>query len=100
VFDTGHANMNEGVEAAFQLMKDRIRSTHVHDNNGSSDTHLFPFVSQGGTIDWANTMSLFRGCNGQFPLLLELKESPEFPNPLEKVAEVFERLEAQEDVRS
>ncbi len=94
VFDTGHANMNEGVEAAFQLMKGRIRSTHVHDNNGSSDSHLFPLVSEGGTIDWANTMSLFHGCNGQFPLLLELKESPEFTNPLEKVGEVFERLEA------
>ena len=27
-FDVGHAHMNEGVEAAFNLMKDRIRSTH------------------------------------------------------------------------
>src|SRR4029077_7032340 len=33
-FDTGHANMNEGVENAYNLLKSRIRSTHVHDNNG------------------------------------------------------------------
>src|SRR5450755_1099649 len=30
VLDTGHAHMNEGVERTFNLMKDRIRSTHVH----------------------------------------------------------------------
>ena len=31
-FDTGHANMCEGVETAYRLLKSRIRSTHVHDN--------------------------------------------------------------------
>jgi sugar phosphate isomerase/epimerase len=93
VFDTGHANLAEGVEPAFQLMKEKIRSTHVHDNDGTSDLHLFPLVGEGGTIDWANTMKLFRSCNDQFPLLLELKEKPEFPNPLETVREIFEKLE-------
>jgi sugar phosphate isomerase/epimerase len=92
VFDTGHAHMNEGVEAAFNLMKGRIRSTHVHDNDGAQDNHLFPLVG-GGTIDWANTMRLFRGAEGKFPLVLELRERPEFPNPLETVGQVFERLE-------
>src|SRR5438270_1517028 len=53
-FDTGHAHMNEGVEAAFNLMKDKIRSTHVHDNNGKDDSHVFPMVHEGGTIDWKN----------------------------------------------
>jgi len=95
VFDTGHANLAEGVEPAFQLMKEKIRSTHVHDNDGQNDMHLFPLVSQGGTIDWANTMTLFRSCNDQFPLLLELKEKPEFSNPLETVREIFKRLEEQ-----
>src|ERR1035441_4754075 len=50
-FDLGHAHMNEGIEKAFNLMKDRIRSTHVHDNNGKEDSHLFPFVLEGGGID-------------------------------------------------
>ena len=95
VFDTGHANLAEGVEPAFQLMKEKIRSTHVHDNDGQNDMHLFPLVSQGGTIDWANTMTMFRSCNDQFPLLLELKEKPEFSNPLETVREIFKRLEEQ-----
>ena len=39
-FDTGHAHMATGVESEFNLMKARIRSTHVHDNNGVDDIHL------------------------------------------------------------
>jgi sugar phosphate isomerase/epimerase len=95
VFDTGHANMNEGVEEAFQLMKDRIRSTHVHDNDGKRDLHLFPLNSEGGTIDWKNTMQLLRSRESQFPLLLELKEAPEVTNPLAAVQKVFQQLEEQ-----
>jgi len=96
VFDTGHANMHEGVATAFELMKDRIRSTHIHDNNGKEDMHLFPFLAEGGTIDWQKTMQLFRSRQDQFPLLLELKESSQFQPPLESVKQIFERLEAQE----
>lgn len=96
VFDTGHANMMEGVEAAFDVMKERVRSTHVHDNNGKQDAHLFPFLSSGGTIDWRKTMNLFRARDQQFPLLLELKEQPEFPSALDSVKEIFDRLEQQE----
>jgi sugar phosphate isomerase/epimerase len=94
-FDTGHANMAEGVETSFNMMKERIRSTHVHDNNGKDDVHLFPLVAEGGNVDWNKAMQLLRSRPGQFPLVLELKEKPEFPNPLESVRLVFERLEAQ-----
>jgi len=96
VFDTGHAHMNEGVPTAFNLMKEKIRSTHIHDNDGKQDSHLFPFLSQGGTIDWKSTMNLFRSRGNQFPLVLELKEQPEFSNPLESALEIFDRLEKQE----
>lgn len=92
-FDTGHANMGEGVENAFHLMKDRIRSTHVHDNNAEDDSHLFPLVAEGGSIDWKNTMELLRSREAQYPLLLELRERPEDANPLATVREVFDRLE-------
>jgi sugar phosphate isomerase/epimerase len=94
VFDTGHANIGEGVRAAFGLMKERIRSTHIHDNDGKADIHLFPFLSEGGTIDWNETMQLLRSRKDQYPLLLELKESQQFPNPLESVRQIFERLES------
>src|SRR5262245_39149483 len=95
VFDTGHANIMEGVENAYRLMKDRIRSTHIHDNDGTNDVHLFPFLAEGGTIDWKNAMENLRSRPDQYPLLLELRERPEFPNPLESVAQVFDKLEEQ-----
>ena len=93
IFDVGHAHMGEGIEPAFNRMKDRIRSTHIHDNNGKDDSHLFPLVSEGGTIDWKHTMQLLKSRENQYPLLLELKERPDLPNPLETVKEIFNRLE-------
>jgi sugar phosphate isomerase/epimerase len=96
VLDTGHANMKEGVEAAYNLMKGRIRSTHVHDNNGTDDKHLFPFLSEGGTIDWKKGMELLRTREDQYPLLLELKEQPEYAaNSLDAALRVFDKLEEQ-----
>jgi len=92
-FDTGHANMGEGVATAFQLMKARIRSTHLHDNDGETDQHLFPLEDEGGTVDWKQAMGLFRPLAGQFPLVLELKHKPEIANPMEAVLRVFDRLE-------
>lgn len=93
--DVGHANMNEGVATAHTIMKGRIRSTHLHDNNGKEDSHLFPFFSEGGTIDWKALMDLVRQDGGQYPLLLELRESTEFPFPqaLDAVKQIFEKLE-------
>jgi sugar phosphate isomerase/epimerase len=92
--DVGHANMNEGVAAAFNLMKDKIRSTHIHDNNGKDDVHLFPMIHEGGTVDWKSTMSLLRSRGDQFPLLMELKDRPDTVHPLETALESFEKLEA------
>jgi sugar phosphate isomerase/epimerase len=94
VFDTGHANLGAGVEREFEIMKDRIRSLHVHDNDGKQDQHLFPMVAEGGTVDWKRTMQLLRSRQDQYPLLLELKEVPGMQTPLEQVKLVFERLEA------
>jgi len=91
VFDLGHAHMGGGVGQAFEVMKERIRSTHVHDNDGQSDKHLIPLLSEGGTIDWKKTMALLRTRRDQYPLLLELKEAPECP--LTAAADLFDRLE-------
>ena len=94
--DVGHANMNEGIAAAFETLKGRIHSTHLHDNDGKEDSHLWPFFSAGGTIDWKATMRLLRSHPEECPLLLELRELPEFPLPqsLDKVIQIFKRLES------
>jgi hypothetical protein len=38
-------------------------------------------------------MRLLRSRPGQYPLLLELKEVPDFPRSLDNVKQVFEKLE-------
>lgn len=92
--DVGHANMSEGVEAAYRLLAPRIRSTHIHDNDGKMDLHLFPFVDSGGTIDWENTMDVLHSAPAdQYPMLLELRCAPDVERPVESARRVFEHLE-------
>jgi sugar phosphate isomerase/epimerase len=95
-FDTGHAHMTAGgLEHEFRLLQERIRSTHVHDNNAKDDSHVFPLVGEGGTLDWTKTMELLRSRPGQYPLVLELKERADLPAPLDCVRQIFDRLEQQ-----
>jgi len=88
-FDVGHAHILSTVKQAFDVLKDRIRSTHVHDNNKDHDSHLWP---GSGNIDWTETMSLLRTAPHVPPLLLEI-EGVEGENISEKMAEAFGRLE-------
>ena len=92
-FDVGHAHMKEGIAAAYSIMKSRIRSTHLHDNDGKSDQHLFPFAA-GGSINWKSTMDLLRSQQEQYPLLLELHDTPDFVHALDDVKEIFDKLES------
>jgi sugar phosphate isomerase/epimerase len=89
-FDVGHAHMTNGVAAEFELMKDRIRSTHVHDNDGQTDGHLFPGQ---GTVDWKQTMGLLLSRPDQFPVLLELKAVANVEHPAEDAKRAADDLE-------
>jgi sugar phosphate isomerase/epimerase len=88
-FDIGHAHMARGVEDQFERMKDRIRSTHLHDNDGASDSHLFPGK---GTIDWGKAMELLGSRKNQYPLLLELREPPALEHPIEEARRAMDEL--------
>ena len=58
-FDAGHAQMGPawfgggGAAATWDLLCSRIRSTHLHDNHGGKDEHLWPGE---GTIAWNEFM--------------------------------------------
>lgn len=92
-FDTGHAHLEEGVERSFETMRDWVVTTHVHDNHGDKDEHLFPFE---GTIDWDAALKLLGAAplTGGLPFVLELREQPALAKPLERVNAVFDRIEA------
>jgi len=87
-FDVGHAHIMSSVPQAFEVLKDRIRSTHVHDNNKEHDDHLWP---GGGDIDWKETMELLGAAPHAPPLLLEI-EGVEGEKVPEKMVEAFGKL--------
>jgi sugar phosphate isomerase/epimerase len=76
--DVGHAHASVGVEAAFTVLKDRIRELHLHDNHGSKDEHLWP---GSGTLDWPHLMQqvgeLKEPPVGTLEIHHELAETPE-----------------------
>lgn len=92
-FDVGHAHMKGDIASEYKLLKSRIRSTHLHDNNGVDDLHLFPLEGEGGTIEWAPAMDLLRQGDGQYPLMLELREVDKMEHPIQVAKRVMDRLE-------
>ncbi len=88
-FDFGHAHMVNSVRESFEILRNHIRSTHVHDNGKDKDSHLWPGA---GTIDWKEAMELLRSVPQKPPLLLEL-EGDEKVSPLDKLKATFEKLE-------
>ena len=88
-FDVGHAHIVSSVPQAFEVLKDRVRSTHVHDNDKDHDAHLWPGE---GSIDWKQTMELLRAAPHAPPVLLEI-EGVEGEKVAAEMAEAFSKLE-------
>ena len=88
-FDAGHAHLEGTVAAAFAVLKDRVRSTHLHDNKKDRDSHLWP--GEGG-IDWNEAVQLLRTAPQDPALLLEI-EGEEGIDLSGKMAEAYKKLE-------
>jgi sugar phosphate isomerase/epimerase len=68
-FDTGHAHVNEeGVDAAFATLRERIIAFHLADNDGHKDQHSQPPY---GTIDWSAFVPAFRAMEFEAPATVE-----------------------------
>lgn len=92
-FDTGHAHMEDGVERSFEVMRDLVITTHLHDNKGEKDEHLPPYE---GSIDWPAALKALRqapAIAGGLPMVLELKDSGARAIPLDEMRNVFARFE-------
>jgi sugar phosphate isomerase/epimerase len=89
-FDTGHAHVEPGVDAGFDMMRDRVATTHLHDNHGEKDEHLLPFE---GTIDWETILRAFSSAPEPLPIVLELKEQPGGKPALNQVQATFDKIE-------
>jgi len=87
-FDLGHAHIMARVDSEFETLKPHIRSTHVHDNGGQKDDHLWPGE---GTIDWKSAIEMLQSAPHMPPCLLEVKNGEQVAVP-EKTAEAFKKF--------
>jgi len=66
--DTGHANMTADAAGETMAAGDLLATTHVHDNNGRSDTHHPPGL---GTVDWSSWFAALDAIEYRGPIILE-----------------------------
>jgi sugar phosphate isomerase/epimerase len=64
-YDTGHAHI-QGIDGTLE----NIRTTHVHDNDGAKDEHLWPFE---GTLDWPALIEKLVLANYKGPFMFEAR---------------------------
>jgi sugar phosphate isomerase/epimerase len=88
--DVGHAHMETGVASAFELMRERLVTTHIHDNRGEKDEHLLPYE---GTIDWDALLGMLSTAPQELPIVLELKEAANSEPSLERARAVFDKID-------
>lgn len=79
-YDVGHGHL-QGVIPTFE----DVRATHLHDNHGDKDEHLWPFE---GTLDWPTLIEKWVVANYEGPLILEARD-----DELSKGGEVKSRLQ-------
>jgi len=76
--DVGHAHLGDGVASAVADLSDHLRSSHLHDNKGDKDAHLWP---GDGAIDWPETMAGLKaapkGPAGVLEIHYALEDQPE-----------------------
>lgn len=83
-FDSGHANLSgHFIEFAKALLPYAV-TTHLHDNDGVTDQHLFPGT---GSIDWTAFGSIYKRVGNGASIMLECK----LPDTM-MWSEAFQRL--------
>ncbi len=95
-FDAGHAHIRAelfgggGVAASWETLRPRVRSTHLHDNGGSSDEHLWPGE---GSISWSELAPRLRAAGPDLPWLLEVGDHGEAGDLAARIRAAFDLLE-------
>ena len=62
-FDIGHANTTGQIDAVIDLLGDRFVNIHIHDNDGTRDSHL---AIGEGTIDFGHVIRRLSGYRGNW----------------------------------
>ena len=88
--DFGHANLLGDVADAIEIAAEHLIATHVHDNHGSEDEHLVPYL---GSINWSTALvSMLKiGYDGTY--MLEVRNSGSPAAVLEETRRARQRIE-------
>jgi sugar phosphate isomerase/epimerase len=83
-YDSGHAN-NYGNLEHLKLFSDRLLVTHLHDNKGVADDHMY---LGWGTIEWEDVSKWLKGLDYPKPWNLEVTHEPKlFDGTMEEFLE-------------
>ena len=93
-FDIGHAHVEEGVTASFDAMRERVVTTHIHDNHGDKDEHLLPFD---GTIEWDAALRALAQAAQPLPIVFEIKAQAGAGPSLDQIRAAFDKFEEKFD---
>ena len=82
--DTGHAHLSEaGLPKTVEVLRARIAELHVSDNDGKSDSHLWPACegerpgwAAAGSLDWRQAWLLLSTLPTETLTILEVAEVP------------------------
>jgi sugar phosphate isomerase/epimerase len=91
--DVGHAHLSDdGLDAAFDLLRPRIAELHLHDNHGIKDEHLWP---GDGDIDWKSAARQIALLPASTPGILEIAHELEetTANVTRKAETIFRMLD-------
>ena len=91
--DVGHAHLGDGVQPAIDILGERIRSVHIHDNAGNRDAHLWPGE---GTIAWPETMQALLALGKPTATVLEIHRDLEVSSEAarDRLQKTFQFLDA------
>ncbi len=88
--DVGHAHIETKIDTAVEIMRERIVTTHIHDNHGEKDEHLLPYD---GSIDWEALLSMISAAPNELPIVLELKEAANGDPSLDQIRASFDKID-------
>lgn len=89
--DVGHARILGDVVEAIETCSGHVITTHLHDNDGTNDSHLVPGQ---GVIDWGAAMLAFQKVGYEGAWIFELAMTAERRPVLERAAKARERFES------
>ena len=88
--DYGHAHLMGDLCEAVETLSGHLWTTHVHDNGGTRDDHLAPYL---GTIDWDAAMMETQKIGYDGVLMFEVSDTGDPVDVLKRCVKARERLE-------